>query len=51
MQLSLIEESSLLWIVLGVGWGCGVFVYVLQKYVLEPYFNKLKLRQIGKEVI
>lgn len=51
MQLSLIEESSLLWIVLAAGWGTGAFIYIVQKYGLEVYFNKVKVRKQEREAL
>lgn len=34
------EYQPLNWLVLGSSWGLGIVILVVQKCILEPYFNK-----------
>lgn len=45
MQLDMITYKPLLTYVILMAWGAGLLIYFLQKFVLEPFFNKRSLRR------
>jgi uncharacterized membrane protein (DUF106 family) len=44
MELDRIDNMPFLLLVLIVSLGLGLFIYLVQKFFMEPYFNKKKAK-------
>ena len=44
MQLNKINYQPLLVYIISIAWSAGILIYILQKFILEPFFNKRSLR-------
>lgn len=49
MELDKLNYQPILFYVLVISWGTGILILLLQKSVLEPYFNKKKLRKLDSQ--
>lgn len=45
MELSRFSDEGLLIAVLAGSWGFGGVIYFVQKFLLEPWFNKIELKR------
>lgn len=45
MELSRFSDEGLMIAILAVSWGVGVVIYFVQKFLLEPWFNRVELKR------